>query len=103
MRKKFRDENTDMFIKAVMSAKDENECYDFFYDLCTESEIKAMAQRLQVARMLKKSKVYSEIVSKTQAGTATISRVNNSLINGTGGYDRAIKRAEGEIFGGDVQ
>lgn len=94
MSKNLRDENTDIFMKAVMSAESLDECYDFFRDLCTDSEIKAMSQRLQVARMLRESKVYSEIVRETQAGTATISRVNNSLINGTGGYGRAIGRVE---------
>ncbi len=101
MSKKFRDENTDMLMKAVMSADSIDECYDFFRDLCTESEIKAMSQRLQVARMLRESRVYSEIVKETQVGTATISRVNNNLINGTGGYGRAIERAENESFGGE--
>lgn len=94
MSKNFRDENTDIFMKAVMSAESLDECYDFFRDLCTDSEIKAMSQRLQVARMLRDSRVYSEIVKETQAGTATISRVNNSLVNGTGGYGRAIGRVE---------
>ena len=83
MDKKLRDENTDMFMRAVMSAESIDECYDFFRDLCTDSEIKAMSQRFQVARMLRE-----------KAGTATISRVNNSLINGTGGYGRAIRKAE---------
>ena len=94
MSKNLRDENTDIFMKAVMSAESLEECYDFFRDLCTDSEIKAMSQRLQVARMLRKSTVYSEIVKETQAGTATISRVNNRLVNGTGGYGRAINRVE---------
>ena len=102
MRKKYRDENTDMFMRAVMSAESIDECYDFFNDLCTESEIKAMSQRLQVARMLRESKVYSDIVKTTQAGTATICRVNDSLVNGTGGYARAINRAEENTLGGEA-
>ena len=94
MDKKLRDENTDMFMRAVMSAESIDECYDFFSDLCTDSEIKAMSQRLHVARMLRENAVLSDIVRTTEAGTATISRVNNSLINGTGGYGRAIRKAE---------
>lgn len=101
MNKQFRDENTDMLMKAVMSADSIEECYDFFRDLCSEQEIKLMSQRLHVARMLRDSRVYSDIVKETQAGTATISRVNNSLVNGTGGYGRAIERVENETIGGE--
>lgn len=96
MSKKYRDENTDMLMKAVMSADNIEECYDFFRDLCTDSEIKAMSERFQVARMLRDSRVYSDIVREAQVGTATISRVNNNLLHGTGGYDRAIDRTGGE-------
>ena len=95
MSKKYRDENTDMLMKAVMSADSIEECYDFFRDLCTDSEIKAMSERFQVARMLRESRVFSDIVREANVGATTISRVNNSLINGTGGYDRAIDRTGG--------
>ncbi len=95
MNKNTRDENTDMLMKAVMSADTIEECYDFFRDLCSDNEIKIMSQRFHVARMLKDKKVYSDIVKETEAGTATISRVNNSLANGTGGYVKAITRTEG--------
>lgn len=102
MSKKLRDENTDMFMKAVMSSDNIEECYDFFRDLCTDSEIKAMSERFQVARMLREHRMYSDIVRETQVGTATISRVNNNLLNGTGGYERAIDRAERELSGGEL-
>ena len=94
MSKKFRDENTDMLMRAVASFKSIDECYEFFEDLCSPSEIKTMSQRFQVARMIKGNKLYSEIVSETGVATATISRVRNSLISGNGGYDRAIERME---------
>ena len=101
MDKQFRNENTDMLMRAVMSAGSIDECYDFFRDLCTESEIKIMSQRLHVARMLKDSRMFSDIVRETEAGTATINHVNSILTNGTGGYTRAIERVESEHFGGD--
>ena len=94
MSKRFRDENTDMLMRAITSFKSTDECYEFFEDLCSESEIKAMSQRFQVARMIKGNKLYSEIVNETGVGTATISRVRNSLISGNGAYDRAIERME---------
>ena len=68
------------------------ECTAFFEDLCTIPELKAMSQRLQVARMLSENRVYSDIVSETGASTATISRVNRSLIYGNDGYSVIFKR-----------
>ena len=100
MNKKFRDENTDMLMRAVMSAGSIEECYAFFEDLCSEGEIKMMSQRLQVAKMLREEALYSDIVRKTKAGTATIGNVKANLSNGTGGYGRAIDRAE--LNGGDA-
>ena len=68
------------------------ECQDFFDDLCTVPELKAMAQRLQVAKMLSEHRVYSEIVNETGASTATISRVNRSLSYGSDGYSVIFER-----------
>ncbi len=99
MNKNFRDENTDMLMRAVMSADSIEECYAFFEDLCSEGEIRMMSQRLQVAKMLREEALYSDIVRKTKAGTATIGNVKANLSNGTGGYGRAIDRAE--MNGGD--
>lgn len=93
---KLKDANIDFLFRAVLSLKDRDECYSFFEDLCTVPELKAMSQRLQVAKMLKDHKVYSDIVSQTGASTATISRVNRSLNYGSDGYDIVFKRLETE-------
>ena len=69
-----------------------DECYRFFEDLCTVQELKALSQRLQVAKMLSEKEVYSDIVSKTGASTATISRVNRSLQYGQDGYSVVFER-----------
>ena len=61
---KLKDELTDQLFKAILSLKTEEECYQFFEDVCTVSEIKAMAQRLEVARMLDEGCIYDEIVEK---------------------------------------
>ena len=76
----------DFFFKAVMSLDDVSKCYDFFQDVCTISELKAMVQRFQVARMLMDKKTYNEIADETGASSATISRVNRSLQYGDDGY-----------------
>jgi len=78
--------------KAILSLETEEECANFFEDLCTVKELQAMAQRLHVALMLKKGRVYTDIVGETGASTATISRVNRSLSYGCDGYDIIIGR-----------
>lgn len=94
MNNKLKDQNLDFLFEAILSLKNIDECYDFFDDLCTVSEIKAMSQRLQVARMLREHHVYSDIVSETGASTATISRVNRCLNYGSDGYSMALDRVE---------
>lgn len=92
MNNKIKDEATDLLFKAILSLKNEEECYNFFEDLCTVPELKAMSQRIVVAKMLTDKKVYSDIVAKTGASTATISRVNRSLIYGSDGYGMVFGR-----------
>lgn len=96
MNSKIKDENNDFLFKAILSLENIDECYEFFEDLCTVAEIKAMAQRLHVAKMLNNHHVYSDIVSKTGASTATISRVNRCLNYGTDGYAKILERLEKE-------
>jgi TrpR-related protein YerC/YecD len=84
----------DFLFKAILSLKSIDECYDFFDDLCTVSEIKALSQRLHVARMLRAHHVYSDIVRETGASTATISRVNRCLNYGSDGYGKILERLE---------
>ena len=92
MNNKIKDEATDLLFKAILSLKNEEECYSFFEDLCTVPELKAMSQRIVVAKMLTDKNVYSDIVTKTGASTATISRVNRSLIYGCDGYEMVFNR-----------
>ena len=84
---KLKDENIDFLFDAVLALENKEECYKFFVDLCTVNELKSISQRVVVAKMLKEKQVYSDIVRKTGASTATISRVNRSLSYGEGGYD----------------
>lgn len=96
MNTKLHDENVDFLFDVILTLKTKEECYKFFEDLCTVPEIKAMSQRLAVARMLSSKRVYSDIVSETGASTATISRVNRSLIYGCDGYELVFGRVDGE-------
>ena len=94
MSDKIRDEQTDFLFKAILSLSDIDECYAFFEDLCTVSEIREMAKRLTAARMLNKNYIYSDIAEKTGLSTATISRVNRCLKYGSDGYAAVIPRIE---------
>jgi len=91
---KIKDEVTDKLFEAVLLLESIEECYDFFEDICTISEIKALAQRLEVAKLLKKGVTYSEIADRTGASTATISRVNKCLNYGADGYNMILDRLE---------
>lgn len=92
MSRKLQDDNLDFLFKAILSLENADECYDFFEDLCTIQELKAISQRLVVAKMLSEKCVYTDIVNATGASTATISRVNRSLQYGCDGYDRIFER-----------
>lgn len=95
MPKKPNDEFIDYLFDAIVTLQTREECAMFFKDLCTIPEVKSMSQRLVVAKMLKDNMVYSEIVAKTGASTATISRVNRSLsYENSGGYDLVFERLE---------
>ena len=97
MNSKIQNEHTDFLFKAILSLKTMDECYSFFEDLCTVQELKSISQRLVVAKMLSEKCVYSDIVKQTGASTATISRVNRSLIYGNDGYEMIFNKiAEAE-------
>ena len=86
----------DLLYRAVLSLKNPEECRAFFEDLCTVAELKAMSQRLAVARMLTERHIYSDIVAETGASTATISRVARALNYGSDGYRLVFSRLDGE-------
>ena len=92
MNPRLKEMNVDTLFEAILRLETLEECYNFFDDLCTVQELKALTQRLQVAVMLSEGKVYSDIVAKTGASTATISRVNRSLNYGNDGYDNVFKK-----------
>lgn len=84
----------DDFYRAITLLKDEEECYSFFRDVCTQTELRAMEQRFEVARLLTQGLVYNDILERTGASSATISRVSRSLNDSTGGYERVFERLE---------
>ena len=89
---KFKNDDIDELFRAVLLLEDEEDCYRFFEDICTINEIHAIAQRLQVAKLLSENRTYNEIESITKASTATISRINKCLVSGAGGYKLVLER-----------
>ena len=86
----------DLFFDGVLCLENREECYQFFEDICTIKEVTAIAQRFEVAKMLREEKTYIEIAKKTGASTATISRVNRSLNYGNESYDMLFERMNKE-------
>lgn len=80
--------------RAILSLTSLEECQAFFQDLCTMSELRAMSQRLEVAQMLDDGMIYNDILERTGASSATISRVNRALQYGAGGYKAVLPRLE---------
>ena len=85
-------EKSDKLYQAILQLKDPQECYDFFQDLCTVSELRSMEQRFEVASLLNDGMIYSDILEQTGASSATISRVNRCLHYGADGYRTILPR-----------
>ncbi len=94
MPKNIRNENIDYLFKAILSLESIDECYDFFEDLCTISELQEMAKRMNAAKMLHENMIYTDIVEKTGLSTATISRVKRCLNYGNDGYASVLAKLE---------
>jgi TrpR-related protein YerC/YecD len=85
----------DLF-EALSQLKDQGEFRLFFEDLCTPAELRSMADRWRVARLLEEGLSYRLINEKTGVSTATITRVARSLTYGSDGYRMILKRQKGE-------
>lgn len=89
---RIKSDQTDELFKAILLLENMEECYRFFEDICTIKEIQAIAQRLEVAKLLNGKKTYNEIEEETGASTATISRINRALNYGSDGYSLILER-----------
>lgn len=91
---RLKSEELDYLFKAILALETEEDCYKFFEDISTITEIKALSQRMQVAKMLREKKTYIEIAELTGASTATISRVNRALTYGCDGYNNILDKID---------
>ncbi|MCR4956499.1 MAG: TrpR YerC/YecD [Lachnospiraceae bacterium] len=92
MGKRFDNERAKALAQCILSLETEQECFDFLEDICTVKEMEDLTQRLEVAQLLMKHKKYQDIAKETGASTATISRVNRTLMYGNDGYETVLKR-----------
>ena len=93
-RSKLKEPFVDDLFEGILLLQDEQECYRFFEDICTVAELKSLAQRLAVAKMLEQDATYTAIAEATGASTATISRVKRALNYGADGYKLILSRLE---------
>ena len=92
MSHKLSQEEIQTLLEGILSLKNMDECFRFFQDICTVQELRSMAQRLEVATLLRENITYQEISERTGASTATISRVGRALNYGADGYDIVLDR-----------
>lgn len=91
-----RSPSADRLFEAILSLKDIDECYNFFEDLCTITELRDMCQRLDTAFLIDEGESYQKISEQIGVSTATISRVSRCLNYGAGGYRSVIDRMKEE-------
>ena len=94
MAENWKDTLTDKLCDAFLKLETRQEVYGFLEDVATIGEIKALSQRLEVARLLSQAKTYPQIAQQTGASTATISRVKKFLDYGAGGDKIVLDRTK---------
>ena len=75
---------------ALRSCKTDADMENFLRDIATLSELQALSERLEVARLLGNGLSYRQIAKETGASTTTVTRVAHFLENGEGGYRRFL-------------
>jgi len=95
--KALTDAEKNNLFRAFLELRTPEECEAFLEDLCSVAEIKSLIQRFEVAQMLDDERVYTDIVERTGASSATISRVSRALTNGKNGYRTGIRIRSGRI------
>lgn len=91
---KWKNKLTEQLASAFLSLNTVEEVYNFLEDVATIGEIKALSQRLEVARLLRQNCTYPQIAQLTGASTATTSRVRKFLDYGADGYETVLNRLE---------
>ena len=90
----WRDDDTAALFQAILSLRTIDEAAAFFRDLCTRRELTDLSHRWAVVRLLDQGLAYRDIAERTGASTATVTRINQWLRHGAGGYRLALDRVE---------
>lgn len=77
-------------VDTLVALDDREACVRFLRDLCTTAELKAMADRWAIARMLWQGVPYKQIVRELRASSTTVARVARWLYGDVGGYRCAL-------------
>ena len=85
-------DSLDELLESILRLENADEARAFFRDLCTVSELDAMAQRWSVVPLLEQGHSYQEVSRLTGASTTTVTRVSHWLKRGEGGYRLALSR-----------
>ena len=80
--------------EAILRLETSDDTERFFRDLCTLNELRDMAQRWAVVRMLDAGLHYADISRRTGASTATITRIASWLNHGEGGYRSMLDKLD---------
>lgn len=88
----WKTDDTAQLFKAIISLETETQAADFFRDLCTRKELEEMSHRWEAVKLLDQKIPYREISNRTGLSTATITRINQWLQHGTGGYQTMLAR-----------
>lgn len=94
MNDKLKNANNDYLFECILTLESVEECYNFFEDICTASELQELGKRMKAAKMLTDGRQYMDITAETGLSTATISRVNRSLKYGCDGYKLVLDRTK---------
>ena len=93
---KLRNQSVENLVQVIAKMDSADDVYEFLSDLCTIKELQDMAQRFEMALLLKDGANYQNVAAQVGASSATISRVNRCLVYGNGGYEKAIALFKGE-------
>lgn len=88
----WRTPSTDALFDAVMRLENRDELQRFFRDLCTRHELEELSARWSVVQLLDEGLSYRRIAEATGVSTTTVTRINEWLNHGTGGYRIALQR-----------
>ncbi len=85
---------TDELLATIVRLETVDEAAAFMRDLCTRKELEEMSHRWEAVKLLDEGIPYREISDRTGLSTATITRINQWLQHGTGGYRSMLSKIE---------